>query len=571
MASLRNESKFLISELDTDVSRRLFSQGNCVILSSDKIKVLDCTLRDGGYYNNWNFPPETVENYLSAIARANVDVIEIGFRFLPQEHFLGAFAYSTDDYLKSLSLPESMTLSVMVNAKELLAYKDGPQAAVDFLFNACAVSPVDMVRIATYVGILPECEPIAKRLKSLGYEVAVNLMQAGGASAEELAGAGRTISKWDAVDVVYFADSLGNMDSDSVIAATEAIASGWQGAIGIHTHDNKSQALANSIAALGAGASWCDGTVLGMGRGAGNMRTEFFLLELNQLGHTKYNTESIFSLVADDFLKLRDRYGWGPSLPYYLSALYDIHPSYIQEVVETPRFTSHDIMGMLEFLKNTDASSFSSERLHQAISGTTGSGDGAWDASGFAKGQSVLLVAPGSGTQEHLPAICQYVEREKPVVLSLNFNPILLSDLVTAYVASYPTSILKDVESYQNCGKPVILPHASLPENIRNQLDGVEIWDYGLDVDHESFAARARGCTIPTTLTFAYSLAICAGAGAARVFLAGFNGYDSSDRRQEEIIHALDIYSQLEGAPELLSVTMTNLPVKQTSIYSPRL
>ena len=75
------------------------------INSKSKLKVLDCTLRDGGYYNNWDFNESIVNNYLSAMSKAKVDIVEIGFRFLPQNKFLGKFAYSEDDYLNSLSLP----------------------------------------------------------------------------------------------------------------------------------------------------------------------------------------------------------------------------------------------------------------------------------------------------------------------------------------------------------------------------------------------------------------------------------------------------------------------------------
>lgn len=76
--------------------------------------VLDCTLRDGGYYNAWDFSPSLIEEYLVAVRAAQVDVVEIGFRFLQNRGFKGPCAYSTDDFLRSLAIPEGLTIAVMV-------------------------------------------------------------------------------------------------------------------------------------------------------------------------------------------------------------------------------------------------------------------------------------------------------------------------------------------------------------------------------------------------------------------------------------------------------------------------
>ena len=88
--------------------------------NKSKLKVLDCTLRDGGYYNNWDFNESLVEKYLSAMSMAKVDIVEIGFRFLPQKKFLGKFAYSEDDFLNSISLPSTISYAVMINASDLI-------------------------------------------------------------------------------------------------------------------------------------------------------------------------------------------------------------------------------------------------------------------------------------------------------------------------------------------------------------------------------------------------------------------------------------------------------------------
>ena len=113
--------------------------------SSNSLVTLDCTLRDGGYYNSWDFDEKTVSRYLQSIGSAGVDVIEIGFRLPPKGKFLGAFAYSTDHCLRKLPLPKSSLLAVMTNAKDFISYDGGIKQAVKDLFDKA---------VAVYRGIL---------------------------------------------------------------------------------------------------------------------------------------------------------------------------------------------------------------------------------------------------------------------------------------------------------------------------------------------------------------------------------------------------------------------------------
>ena len=89
-------------------------------MANSKLKILDCTLRDGGYYNNWDFDNELVELYLNSMEEASIDVIEIGFRSPPKQSFMGPYVYSLDDYLESLPLPKNILIGVMINAGDAI-------------------------------------------------------------------------------------------------------------------------------------------------------------------------------------------------------------------------------------------------------------------------------------------------------------------------------------------------------------------------------------------------------------------------------------------------------------------
>ena len=175
--------------------------------------ILDCTLRDGGYYVDWDFDTLTVRKYLSAMAMAKVDIIEIGFRFLPSDKFLGAFAYSTDEYLKTINLPKDVHIAVMINAAEIISDKQCDiKKIVNQLFSKKEKSPVSIVRIAIHAKDIKHSYNIAYELKSLGYRVFINIMQINDIKDSEIVKIFSSIKKWNLVEVIYFADSFGCMD-----------------------------------------------------------------------------------------------------------------------------------------------------------------------------------------------------------------------------------------------------------------------------------------------------------------------------------------------------------------------
>ena len=234
------------------------------------LRILDCTLRDGGYYNNWCFPRELTEEYLRAMAAAQVDIVEIGFRNFPQASFLGPHAYSTDAFLGTLDIPASLSLAVMVDAKSLLGGEDDPVRRVDALFQPRAGSRVEWVRIAAHLGEIAHCQAVVARLVELGYKVGLNMMQAAGKPSGYLTELAQMLQSWGSLDVLYFADSFGSMNPSEVGQVIEALAGGVAGEGGIHAHNNKAPARQNTPAPHDCGASLVGATGTRKGRGGGN-------------------------------------------------------------------------------------------------------------------------------------------------------------------------------------------------------------------------------------------------------------------------------------------------------------
>ena len=533
----------------------------------DDLTVLDCTFRDGGYYNAWDYDCDLVERYLSDVQKSGVDVIEIGFRYLPKDRFLGAFAYSTDNYLSTLNLPSNKKIGVMVDAKEIFSYDEGVNSAINKLFARCENSPVDLVRIAVHFNDLEYAQEIAVQLKALGYELGLNLMQAAGKSLAELADKTAVVASWGCIDVLYFADSLGNMSADEVVDFVGAIKSEWGGPIGIHTHDNKGQALENCIAAIEAGVSWVDGTVLGMGRGAGNVATETLLMDLSTRLGIDRAMASIFSLSLEVFQELKEQYGWGPSLLYRLSAAYGVHPTYVQNMVGDIRYGPNEVLQAIEFLRTLDASSFKDNILTQAFASNVSSQDGSWDGTGWCADKDVLILGAGPSVKRHADAINHYVESNNPSVLSLNINRYILPENITAYVACHENRILMDAPKYGELKKPIILPFTRMGESLAGYVGSEQVWDYGVQVEQGKLVADANHCTVCAPLAIAYALCVATVGKAKRILLAGFDGFSADDPRQHDLVNLFENFQQQSTIP-LQAITSTTYPVPKGSVYA---
>jgi 4-hydroxy 2-oxovalerate aldolase len=538
------------------------------VMNKNSTLLLDCTLRDGGYYNKWDFDRSTVDRYLTAVKTSSVDVVELGFRSLPKNTFMGPYFYTTDEFIKKLGLPKGPIYGVMINGKDFIGYSGSSESPINKLFQIKEKSPITLVRIAINFNNVLESESIAKQLKELGYIVGLNMMQAHGKSEEEYIETAKRISSWGVVDVLYFADSLGNMTPTDVQKICQSLKKGWPGTLGIHTHNNKNLALINSMTAVENGVTWCDGTIAGMGRGAGNASTEGLLLEMLRLGYHKGNAKMMQPAV-EDFTVLKNKYGWGSNLYYHYASNHGIHPTFVQSLLEDRRYDNQQVLGALEFLADRDSTAYSANGIREAIYGDQKDVAAAWDATGWLADKEVLIVGAGPSVDKYKEGILQYIEKTGPIVLFLNINRYLPASLARVTVVSHETRALFDSQQYHNLKHPIVLPEGRLGALIKGQLKGLEILDYGLTLEEGSFIIGPNGCRLQWPLAAAYALAMVTQAGASKISLVGFDGYSADDPRQEEMNDVFFKYSLLEKNISISALTPTTYRVSQNSIFSP--
>jgi len=525
-------------------------------MSQDNLRVLDCTLRDGGYYNNWFFDKDLVCSYVNALSEAGVHFIELGFRN-PTTQGLGPLAYTTEDYLNEIELPKGPKYGVMIDAKDFS--KEGIN--ISNFFCKKEVSKISLVRVAVNFENYKIAEPLCRDLSELGYKVGLNLMQSHCKTDDRYIEVSSDIEKWNTIEVLYFADSLGNMSHEEVSNISLMLAKGWKGELGIHTHNNKGYALNNSISAINSGITWCDGTISGMGRGAGNVPTENLLTELKHLNI--YEGES-FELtdIINTFNDMKGTYDWGPNLFYHFAANKNIHPTFVQTLLVDDRYNDNQILKSLNYLSNIPSTSFNEESLQESIF-VNEDVSGNWSAKEWLHEQEVLLVANGPSLIDNRDKIYKFVEDKECAVLFLNYNPLLPELTATATVACNQSRILIESDLYNKLNHPLVIPFSRYKELIKDKLRGIELFDYGLNIEQGTFSIDSNKCVLDSTLVAAYSLSLVTAAGCSKIFLAGFDGFSPEDARNIAMERVFKQYCDLEISKPIEFITKSTYSVHQ--------
>ena len=258
-------------------------QGSLISVRPD-VKVVDCTLRDGGLVNNFAFTDEFVKDLYLANIKAGVDYMEFGYK--PSKELFstdkfGKWKFCDEKNIRAIVGDNKTDLKIAVMAdvgrtdykKDILNKKD---------------SVIDLIRVATYINTIPTAIEMIEDAKKKGYETSANIMAVSKVNDEDLDGALEMLGQ-SSVDVIYLVDSFGSFYPEQIERISDKylnVAAKYKKKIGIHAHNNQQLAFANTIEALSRGASFLDATVNGMGRGAGNCYME---LLLSFLRNPKYN------------------------------------------------------------------------------------------------------------------------------------------------------------------------------------------------------------------------------------------------------------------------------------------
>ncbi|NQT46017.1 MAG: nucleoid-structuring protein H-NS [Candidatus Omnitrophica bacterium] len=285
----------------------------------EKIKVLDCTIRDGGLINNHDFDHRFVRAAYKAISEAHVDYMEIGYRnskklFSPKE--FGQWKFCDDDEIRRVTdgIESQTKISIMVDIGRVDVDDIKPKSE----------SPVDMIRTAAYVKDMDKAIHMVNNFADKGYETTINIMAISRDQGVELDEAIHQIEEESKVNVVYIVDSFGALYQEPVewlVKKFKDILKTRE--VGFHGHNHQQLAFGNTIEAIIHGANYLDGTVYGIGRAAGNCPLE---LLIGFLKNPKFDIRPILDLISKEFIPLRKKIEWGYIIPYAIAGMMNEHP-----------------------------------------------------------------------------------------------------------------------------------------------------------------------------------------------------------------------------------------------------
>ena len=308
-----------------------------------KYKILDCTLRDGGYYTDWKFDTKLVRQLVKSLDNNGIDIIELGYKSPIKG---GPYRKCNDGFISSvINFSVNADLAFMIDVKDYIIEDKVNQSLLKDIIKPSSIFKI--CRVAAKYNEIKYIPEIVNTLQGLGYKVACNLMAISKVEDSEIKEY-VNITKDLNLIATYIADSYGALYPIDVIVLFNEF-----NINGIHTHDNMGLAFANCLEAINNGAEYIDGTLTGMGRGVGNVTTE-------QLLSYRGEIKSDLLDCINQFNKMKNYYGWGTNPLYYQAGKHHIHPLYMQDLNQS-NLNSEQLIEVVNSLQENDT--YDSEAL----------------------------------------------------------------------------------------------------------------------------------------------------------------------------------------------------------------
>jgi len=384
------------------------------------VEILDCTLRDGGYVNNWNFSNSQINKIINSLGKSNIDIIELGYLNDREGVNLNSTLF---DSLKSVDI----AIGELDLTSQLVIMIDLFTVDVDKLPHK-SKTRVDGIRLAFHQKDTNEAVLASKKIISLGYQLFFQPMVTKNYNGNEFTA---LIKKANVLNVYafYVVDSFGSMTLSEfqkyINLADNNLDKGIK--LGYHSHNNMQLAFSNAIDLCTSSIDReviLDSSIYGMGRGAGNLNTELIIDYLNTTSKYKYEVMPLLGVIDEILAYYFKKKSWGFSPTQYLSASLDCHPNYASYLVNKKTTHIVDIRQILDKIPLEKRNSFNkqiADNLYKEYLLTDKS---------KAKGQlnissdkKILLVASGSSVNDSLALIKDKIASDNYVVVALNHKP----------------------------------------------------------------------------------------------------------------------------------------------------
>ncbi len=387
-----------------------------------EINLLDCTLRDGGYINNWHFGYGTICDILQKLSMSNVEYVECGYLSELKGGDKDDTQYKNLDAFRAV-LPEKtdkQRFALMIDFGKY-PIEHIPEASADAPTIRVCFHKKDAARALEYCG----------QLMQKGYSVFVQPMASLNYSDVEFVELIQRVNEMHPA-CFYIVDSFGVMEIEDFQRILSIAENNLDQTImlGYHAHNNLQQAYGNAKYMLEQNLTHniiLDSSVYGMGRGAGNLNTELFAAYLNKRYDKSYNID-VFMDIMDEHLKpIFSEHFWGYSLPFYLSAQYNCHPNYAKYYADKNTLSNKSMKQLLASLPDDVKIRYSEElaeeyyQLHQK--NFIDDREACDNLRKQIEGKEILIVAPGKSIVREREKIDRFIDEKKPVIFGVNVAP----------------------------------------------------------------------------------------------------------------------------------------------------
>lgn len=386
-----------------------------------KINVLDCTLRDGGYVNDWAFGKDAIAGLLNNMSLANVECVEVGFlRPVPYDENRSLFPdkASLDGILKNKSK----------NVKYFVMYDVSNPVDIDS-FPKNDGKGIDGIRVIFKKDRINDGIVAVKKFMSLGYLVAANFVSTNFYTDEEFIDGIKIFNEIKPYTITIV-DTFGSMKNDEFLhyikLADEYLDKDI--VLSYHAHNNLQQAYQNSVSFVNLNLDreiLIDASVFGMGRGAGNLNIELFAEYLNANFKKDYHIVPILEIMDEYLQDTYKKNFWGYSLPLYISGTLNVHPNYAIYLAEKNTLTEKSLYEILKNIKEEDRQKYKKEIAENYyVEYMNVYRDDAGDIEKLAnelKGKNILVLAPGRSINDNKDRINAELAKSDTIGISLNF------------------------------------------------------------------------------------------------------------------------------------------------------
>lgn len=467
-------------------------------------KIFDATLRDGGYYTDWDFDTKTVDAYIKAMNALPIDYLELGYRNNPEKEYMGKYGYCPVSVLKHIRATCTKKLDVMLNEKSTKVED------LDRLVKPL-VGIVDMIRIAIDPKNFDRAVVLAKAIKAMGFELGFNCMYMS-RWLSDYPDFLKKLNQLDGMaDLFCMVDSFGGMTPKELTEIIKVVRSNTTCPVGFHGHNNLQLGLINTLTAIDLGLEFVDCTVLGMGRGAGNLNTELLLTYLNAQQGLKVDFNVLGDVIMA-FTPLQEKYGWGTSLPYMISGANSLPQKEVMALVTNRIYSFDSIVRGLQNRKDKVEDNAKYPVLNEK------------------KYEDVIIIGGGQSPLVHKEGITEFIKQKKSVALVF-----ATARHYAAYrdidVPKYVCLVGREAKRLVETAKQPFTDKCVLPPYPRKL--GTEVPDFAVDKTFELPEIKFTKKYYDSCTTVAIETAI--NLYSKNIYIVGYDGYPSSILSEKEM------------------------------------